>query len=211
MNRTTFIIDGFNLYHSVVKASMDLQNASTKWLDIFSLCKSYLPLISKDAIIEKIYYFSALANHLQQRHPDKIKKHMLFINALKSTGIVVELGRFKEKEVYCDTCKKLMVKHEEKETDVAMSVKIFEILIKNETDTIVIFSGDTDIAPVIRTTKILYPSKRILFGFPYKRYNNELKKLSPESFSISKEQYVKFQFPNKFIFNEQILIKPSQW
>ena len=62
-----------------------------------------------------------------------------------------------------------------------------------------------------RTTKNIYPYKRLLFGFPYKRYNNELKKLSPESFSISKEQYVKFQFPDKIIFNNQFLTKPSQW
>ena len=211
MNRTTFIIDGFNLYHSVVEAGKDLHSGSTKWLDINSLCKSYLYLISKDAKIEKIFYFSALANHLQLKYPDKIQRHELFIKALISTGIIVELGRFKAKEVFCDNCRRLMIKHEEKETDVAMSAKIFELLIKNETDTIVIISGDTDLAPVIRTVNQLYPAKKILFGFPYKRFNRELKSLSPSSFSISKEQYVKHQFPEKIINKNQELIKPNNW
>jgi hypothetical protein len=40
-NRTAFIIDGFNLYHSVVDAGEHL-DVSTKWLDISALCDSYL-------------------------------------------------------------------------------------------------------------------------------------------------------------------------
>lgn len=208
MKRTTFIIDGFNLYHSVVEANIDLQGVSTKWLNIYSLCNSYIHLIGRDAEIENIYYFSALATHLQQKYPNKIQKHEHFIKALKSTGIIVQLGRFKEKNVFCDTCRRLMIKHEEKETDVAMSTKIFELLIKDQTDIIVIISGDTDLAPVIRTVKLLYPHKKILFGFPYKRINNELKLLAPESFSISKEQYAKYQFPNTITYNKKSLVKP---
>lgn len=44
MNRTVFIVDGFNLYHSVVDAARDAPGATTKWLDLRKLCSSYLPL-----------------------------------------------------------------------------------------------------------------------------------------------------------------------
>ena len=47
MDRVTFIIDGFNLYHSVCDAERDLKGASTKWLDIKSLCSSYLIFLEK--------------------------------------------------------------------------------------------------------------------------------------------------------------------
>ncbi|MGA2297498.1 MAG: NYN domain-containing protein [FCB group bacterium] len=211
MNRTTFIIDGFNLYHSVVEASWDLHNASTKWLDIHSLCKSYLHVIGNNSQIENIYYFSALAYHLQQNYPGKIHRHKLFIKALESTGIIVKLGRFKTKEMYCDTCKKMITKHEEKETDVAMATTIFEILIKNDADTIVIISGDTDLAPVIRTAKDLFPKINIIFAFPYNRVNRELKILSPKSFNINKESYLRHQFKEQIFYKGETLIKPENW
>jgi hypothetical protein len=52
MNRTVFIIDGFNLYHSTRDASNDLGGQSTKWLDVRALCESYLYTISKTARLE---------------------------------------------------------------------------------------------------------------------------------------------------------------
>jgi uncharacterized LabA/DUF88 family protein len=211
MNRTSFVIDGFNLYHSVFTAQKDLGGKSTKWLDIKSMCESFLHIIGNQAMIQRIYYFSALATHLQKDHPEKIKKHKIFIEALESRGISVQLGRFKPKEVWCSNCRKMINKHEEKETDVAISAKIFEILIKDEAETIIIISGDTDLAPVIRTAKYLYPAKQIIFGFPYKRENRELKKLVLKSFSISKETYHKYQFPQQLIVGNKILIKPNSW
>lgn len=211
MNRTSFIIDGFNLYHSVVKANKDSGYKSTKWLDINSMCKSFLHIVGNKAEIQDIYYFSALATHLQKEHPEKIQKHRIFIEAIQSTGITVQLGRFKPKDVWCSNCRTNIKKHEEKETDVAIAAKIFEILINNAADSIVIISGDTDLAPVIRTVKYLFPGKLIIFGFPYRRENKELKKLASKSFSISKETYQKFQFPEILKVKEKILKKPESW
>ena len=175
------------------------------------MCESFLHIIGNNAQIQQIYYFSALATHLQKEHPEKIKKHKLFIEAIKSTGVIVQLGRFKSKEVWCSNCKQTITKHEEKETDVAISAKIFELLIKDEADSIIVLSGDTDLAPVIRTVKFLYPEKYIIFGFPYKRENKELKKLASKSFSISKETYNKFQFPVQLDVRNIILSKPDGW
>jgi hypothetical protein len=55
MNRTVFIIDGFNLYHSTRDASNDLGGQSTKWLDVRALCESYLYTISKTARLEDVF------------------------------------------------------------------------------------------------------------------------------------------------------------
>jgi hypothetical protein len=54
--RTTFLVDGFNLYHSIVDIAKDVIGCNVKWLDICSLCKSYLHLIGKRAMIETVYY-----------------------------------------------------------------------------------------------------------------------------------------------------------
>jgi hypothetical protein len=104
------------------------------------------------------------------------------------------------------------VKHEEKETDVAISVKLIELFLLDRCDTAVLVSGDTDIAPAVRAARSLYPSKSICFLFPYRRKNNELDKLSHASFHIKKERYLKHQSPDPFILpNGQPISKPAKW
>ena len=101
MNRTTFIVDGFNLYHSVEVAArqLGLGSRGTKWLDLRKLCASYLHAIGAGAEIQQICYFSALAKHLEATKPDVTRRHRTYIQALESTGVVVQLSRFKAKEI----------------------------------------------------------------------------------------------------------------
>jgi len=104
MNQVTFLVDGFNLYHSVRDAEKIFKN-STTWLDIKKLCSSYLHLIghvvSDKTELKNIYYFSALAKHLEATHPDVTARHQDFIKCLKDTGVLIELSRFKPKEIKC--------------------------------------------------------------------------------------------------------------
>lgn len=211
VNRTTFLIDGFNIYHSIIKASKVL-GKSTKWLNYKSLCDSYLPQISKDAKTTKIYYFTAYANHLSGHDPDKVKRHKNYISCLEDLGLVTVLGRFKEKYVYCHNCKKEIRKHEEKETDVAISIKLFEIFHKDECDTAVILTGDTDIIPAIKTVKSIFGNKNIISLFPYHRKNEELKSVSDMHFSIKRETYLKHLLPNPYkLKGGTEIIKPASW
>ena len=215
INRTTFLIDGFNLYHSVREAinnSRSTDTSSMKWLDIHALCASYLHLTGRNSILQDVFYFSALATHLVPVKPDVVVRHQVFIDALKSTGVTVELGRFKEKTLYCPHCKEKIVRHEEKETDVALSLKLLELFVSDACDTVVLMTGDTDVAPAIRLIQRLYPHKHVLFAFPYNRKNKELAKLAPNSFVIAKEQYGRFQFaPQIKTPDGHILIKPPTW
>ena len=62
--RVSFLIDGFNLYHSIDAAKRDRIIKSGKWLDVWSLCKNYIYLFGKEATLFEVYYFSAIATHL---------------------------------------------------------------------------------------------------------------------------------------------------
>lgn len=104
------------------------------------------------------------------------------------------------------------MRHEEKETDVALSLKLLELFVSDACDTVVLMTGDTDVAPAIRLAQRLYPNKRVLFAFPYNRKNKELAKLAPNSFSIAREQYGRFQFAPRIKTSDgRILVKPSSW
>jgi len=202
MNRVAFLIDGFNVYHSVLQLRKDTGH-STKWLNLFSLCSSYIPTIfGKEHKLESVYYFTALAEHYRRRSPEKIGRHKAYIKCLESTGTEVVYGRFKKRGTT----------FEEKQTDVAIAVKLLEILCTDKCDTAVIVSGDTDLVPAMKACKRLFPKKNAIFGFPYKRSNTELTTLAPESFKIKQKQYIRYQFPNPVTLTDGNRIhKPSKW
>jgi uncharacterized LabA/DUF88 family protein len=110
MNRTMFLVDGFNIYHSLRAASSELGGAQTKWLDL----RAYL-------------------------------------DCLVASRVIPALGRFKYKTVRCHRCAVESPHYEEKETDVAMSMKLVELFHKDRADTIVLVTGDTDLAQLAFT------------------------------------------------------------
>ena len=212
MNRIVFLVDGFNLYHSVVEASRHLGGATTKWLDISSLCSLYLPYISRDAKLEQIYYFSAFADHLRAIDPGKVQRHEDFIKCLRTTGIVDALARFKARDAQCPRCRWQWKKHEEKETDVGIAVKLFEVFSLDTCDTVVLVTGDTDLAPSVRTAKFWFPHKAVVCIFPYRRKNKELAQLAHKSFNIKPATYCKCQFPDPFPLPDGTSVcKPLSW
>jgi uncharacterized LabA/DUF88 family protein len=221
MNRTVFIIDGFNLYHSTRDASKDLGGQSTKWLDIRSLCASYLHVLGRGAQLEDVYYFSALATHLEAVDPGKVNRHRALIECLEDTGVRVELAKFKRKRDFCcpncgksrcGHCGERLKHYEEKETDVAIAAKLLELVFTDICDTIVLMTGDTDLVPAVKIARHWFPGKDIRFALPYKRPNNVLRKLAPDSFTIGKEKYAKHQFPNPYqLSGGKTLSKPESW
>lgn len=214
MNRTAFLIDGFNLYHSVKTASQDLglSGSGTRWLDIRSLCDSFLHIIGNNAQISEIYYFSALAKHLEMRKPDVTVRHRTYIRCLEDSGVIVELHRFKKSLTVCKKCNQTFNRREEKETDVAMATRLLELLFLDKCDTIVLITGDTDIVPAVKTAKNIFPKKEIIFMMPYKRHNKEIANLASRHFDISSNNYAKHQFNDPFTTKKGKLInKPSLW
>lgn len=214
MIRTSFLIDGFNLYHSVKTASHDLglSGKQTRWLDVRSMCQSYLHLIDTTARLNEIYYFSALAKHLEMRKPDVTVRHQTYIRCLEDSGVKVELHRFKKSLTFCQKCNQTFNRREEKETDVAMATRMLELLFLDKCDTIVLVTGDTDIVPAVKTAQNIFPKKEIIFMMPYKRHNKELANLASRHFDISSNNYTKHQFSDPYITKKKKEIhKPSSW
>jgi uncharacterized LabA/DUF88 family protein len=209
MNRTIFLVDGFNLYHSL--GDTGLKHA--KWLNLKAMCESYLSVAAQarkeKASLECIHYFSAVPFH---RNQEKVDRHSLYIGCLEDSGIIVHLGRFKKKDVYCPKCRQRFTTHEEKESDVAIGIELFKQCNLNAFDTAILVTGDTDLNPAVRTCKELFPEKTIFFLFPYMRKNKELEKIAPESVSIKPKAYFTHQFPDRFLLHDgSEVTKPATW
>ncbi|MCH7762654.1 MAG: NYN domain-containing protein [Candidatus Marinimicrobia bacterium] len=211
MNRVSFLIDGFNLYHSVVDLQK-IHKTGSKWLDIVKLCKSHLYILGNDARLEKVYYFSALAHHLLPSDSSRVQRHRVYIRCLQDTGVDVQLAKFKKKFYFCDRCHFKNKRHEEKETDVALASKLFELLQKDIADTVILVTGDTDLKQAVLTAKELFPAKTILFSFPFKRKNSELSIIAPGSFQLIRSMYETCIFSDPYILkNGKEIPKPKEW
>jgi len=197
--RVSFLIDGFNFYHS-------LRNTScSKWFDLNSLCSSQLHLFQGTAVLTEIYYFSALATHLK---PRDVKYHKTYIDALESTGIIPVLGKFKKKEVFCHACRRSLIKHEEKQTDVSIAVKILELFHLDKCDSIGIVSCDTDLIPAIKTAQELFPGKEIVVFFPKPNNSKELRTIC-QCYKL--KQYDKHIFSDTINYKGRLIKKPPTW
>lgn len=196
MNRTAFIVDGFNLYHSIREAVQNNPGLTAKWLNLSEFCISYLPLLGQDARLEGIYYFTAFAYHLND--PGAIARHEAYLKCHEDTGVHVALSRFKEKQITCDYCHRVFVRHEEKETDVAVAAKLLELVYTDCCDSVVLITGDTDLAPAVKLAKHASPTKKIIFAFPYGRKNLQLSQLGPGSFKIKAQTYANHQFKDPY-------------
>jgi uncharacterized LabA/DUF88 family protein len=230
--RVAFIVDGYNLYHSIRDAEKVVADRPMRWLDLCSLCSSYLHHFGRHATLQGVYYFSAEPRHLAATKPGIEGRHHAYMQALAGTGVVVSLGNFKAREKhiplkYCrfklwpmrrpvclpiPRCSFIFTRSEEKETDVAIASKMFELLHLGVADAVVLISGDTDLIPAIRTAGQLFPAAQTAVMFPYNRHNAELKRAVRRSFKISKDKYAKHQLPDPVLLSNGYEVrKPQRW
>ena len=198
VNRTVFLVDGFNLYHSVLDGERVL-GRSMRWLDISSLCSSYLHALPGESVLQSVIHFSALPHHLEARRPGVVRRQMRYLEALRATGVETRLGQFKRRERTCPQCGRRFVTFEEKETDVAIGATLTRLICDDACDTVVLVTGDTDLVPAVITGRDRDPAKTLAVLFPYRRANAELKRVVDASFTIKATTYAKHQLPKRLI------------
>lgn len=175
--KIVFLIDGFNLYHSIKKFIKENRKTNKyKWLDYKKLCSLFLKSQSEE--IGEVILYTAYA---YWRKNNAAERHKVFIKAQQYNGVKVIFGKFKEKDRMCPACKDMIKQHEEKETDVNIALDIIDYALKEEYDGIYIISGDSDLKPAIQRAKKYIANagkdKYIKIIFPYKQHTNELKNI----------------------------------
>jgi len=215
--RVSFLIDGFNLYHSISEATQGNEFRKCKWLDLGQLCHSMLHIISPDAKIVHIHYFTAIPHHLEKTNPKKLTRHRLYLRALTSLRdpkITIHEGRIRQQEILIESNEgKNYIKHwREKGTDVALATHLIYEAQLNTADEFVVISGDSDYVPLIHYFKLMFPDKNIRFAFPAGRLSNEIHKLAPLSFKLSLDSYTSCQFPEVIkLPSGKNIYRPTEW
>jgi uncharacterized LabA/DUF88 family protein len=158
--RVACYIDGFNLYHAID----DLDKPHLKWLDVCALAKS-LCRVGEDLV--KVAYFSAYATWL----PAKYARHRQYVAAIQHLGAECHMARFTEKTARSFRCNASWKQHEEKETDVHLSLTLVEDAIDNVFDRAIIIGADGDLVPAVRMIRRRLPGKQMFVATPPERHS----------------------------------------
>lgn len=213
MNRVAFLVDGFNVLHSLKEAQRVL-GRQLQWLDLRSLCLWYVRsgVFGRTATLQGVTYFSAYATFLPPGHPGAPAWHRTYVRALEATGVSVVLGRFRSRRRKCPKCGASYLGYEEKETDVAIAARIMELAISRECETIAVVTGDTDILPAIRTARRIAPAKTLWVASPFRRYHRALREQAQNWFRIRPQAYLAHQLPEAVAAPDgKVIRKPPAW
>ncbi|KQC09143.1 MAG: hypothetical protein APR62_03115 [Smithella sp. SDB] len=204
MNRVSFFIDGFNVFHAL---DCEKSYHKYKWLDYSALAKCFVS--SRDTIAD-IFYFTAYAEWSQ----DKKMRHQLLIRALTMKGVKIVLGKFKLRDKECRLCRRTYQTFEEKQTDVNISVKLFQSAYDDTFDTGILVTGDSDIVPAIRAVKESFPAKRIGVVIPIGRSAEDMKNACDFHMKMKEKHLRDSQFPDSIVIDPAksiTLNRPATW
>ena len=138
MERVIVYVDGFNLYFGI--KSRDWQRYY--WLNVQLLGQNFLK--PNQQLIYTKYFTSRVAS--MPDDPEKHKRQGVYLEALGTLpDFHIFYGHYLAKEIYCRKCSSSWVTHEEKMTDVNISVELMVDAFQDKFDTAFLISGDSDL------------------------------------------------------------------
>jgi uncharacterized LabA/DUF88 family protein len=172
-------IDGFNLYHALLK----FKDERVKWLDLRALSQRIIRPRTEQ--IRAINYFSAYADWL----PDSKRRHEEYIKALTAYDVHCVMGHFKVKSRGCKSCGAKWKAHEEKETDVSIGVAMLNDAYKGVYERGYLVTRDSDLLPAVEMVCAEFPAKQIVaVAPPLMGHSNDLIAVCQEKMKISPKQ-----------------------
>jgi uncharacterized LabA/DUF88 family protein len=202
MSKIYFLIDGFNLYHAIAARPCYKRY---RWLSLTRLCNCFIR--KADAVVG-IEYFTTLATW----DPQKTARHRKYIKAQENDGVRITYGSFKRKDRTCRICKKTYHTFEEKQTDVNIALRLFQIAVQDGYDKAIIVSGDSDLLPSIKAVQSTFPSKQIGVIVPIGRASEELIREADFHYRMKEKHLRSSRYPDEIILRDgSILSCPVEW
>ncbi|WP_434523822.1 NYN domain-containing protein [Photorhabdus asymbiotica] len=228
--RTTFFVDGYNLYYGL------LAGTEYKWLDLPGLLSYIVRIQNPQCEPLSVNYFTAPVK------PDLATRGILskqaqdtYIRALKAKGVNVFFGRHRlehgsapryiSKDIPASRQDKVDIWDlEEKETDVHLAISMYRLAVKQallpkeeRITQIVLVSADTDMTPALRAIKEDFPDLTIGIILPHREGIERGVPGSLQNYSDWIRRYVTMnelrdhQFPIKVPTHKKPAIKPNYW
>jgi hypothetical protein len=208
VTRTVFLVDGFNLFHALLESAGTGESAAAHWLDVSAFCGAQLQLLGPDYDLSSVEYFTALARHQEAAAPGVTLAQARHLECLRACGVLVHLGHFKRsRRQRCPHCGERFTRFVEKETDVAMAVRMLRLIERGECDAVALVTGDADLAPAMREVRDWRPETRLFCFFPWRRHREELARLADASFRLAEDSWRRHLLPDPFRLPDGQLIR----
>lgn len=204
-NQTIVYIDGFNLYFGLKSK----QWKRYYWLDLHKQSQNLLRPFQQ---LSSIKYFTSKI--ISTPHdPQKHKRQLNYLEALQTIDLCTFFyGHYLKKVVTCNNCGKMWETFEEKMTDVNIGIEMLNDAYRDNFQTALLISGDSDLSGPLKKIKELFPQKRIVVAFPPKRVSKQLKQISHAYFTIGRKTFSESQFPDQVMNNKgYLLTRPDKW
>jgi uncharacterized LabA/DUF88 family protein len=210
MAKVHFLIDGFNLYHALdwSGAAKDQRRyRKYKWISFAKLANCYITDRKNDSVAG-IEFFTTLPHW----DPAKVLRHKLFIKVQENEGVKVVYGVFKRKEQKCKLCDRIFLTYAEKQTDVNIAVRLFQLAVEGKFDKAIIVSGDTDLIPVVKAVQALFPSKPLGVVIPIGRSSEEFKNQADFHYRMKEKHLSSSELPDTVTLKDgSTVARPPNW
>lgn len=154
MKKAICFFDGFNISRNIELA----KNIPPYGYDVQKIARFYLP--KSDYALKKIYFFTADPTFLSGKDNFSYYQYKQQISKLEESNVKIIRGSFGHKEtVVCQNCSTKNKKRTEKQTDVNIAITLLSLAYENAYDHGLLFSNDSDFAPVIKMILGKFPDK----------------------------------------------------
>lgn len=202
--RCVALIDGFNLYHAIDDCP---HYHGYKWLNLDKLCTRLLESPAKESLLQ-IYYFTAVPPWSES----KKARHLNLIGIYQDIGIRVIHGKFLPTTAHCRLCDKIYDTHQEKMTDINITLEMLKIGHENTADRIYLITGDNDQAAGILRFRSLYPDKEVYAVIPPHRRAKSLTGAATKKLTISETHLKESLLDDPHVFKDgRKYHKPQSW
>lgn len=205
MQRVIVYIDGFNLYFGLKAKGWK----RLYWLDLHRLSQN---LLKPGQQLVAVKYFTARIS-ANSNDPNKHKRQATFLEAVESLpNTTIFYGHYLSKQRKCFSCGAIWDSHEEKMTDVNISVELMKDAFDDAFDTALLVSADSDLTAPVETVLARYATKRIIMVCPPDRHSKKLESVATASFSLGRKKLQDSQLPDNYRKPDgYVLMRPKEW
>jgi uncharacterized LabA/DUF88 family protein len=209
MARLYFFVDGLNLYHALdyLEGSDHRRLQKFKWISLSKLAECYR--VDKKDVIVGVEWFTTLVTW----DAGKLARHRTLVKAQENDGVVVTFGEFKRKHLRCKgTCKESFTTVEEKQTDVNIALRLYQLAVQDVYDKAIIISGDTDLLAAVKFVRKDYPGKQIGVVIPIGKRSEDFKNQADFHYKMKEKHLTTSRYDDNVTLKDNSVIScPPSW
>ena len=204
MERVISYIDGFNFYFGLKSKGW----RKYYWTDLAAMSEA---LLKPNQTLVACHYFTARIR--ARSHGQSAHRQNVWLEALETrSDITIHYGHYLLKSKKCRQCGATWKDVEEKMTDVNIATQLLVDACKDNFDTAIIVSGDSDLTTPIQRVLELFPNKRVVVALPPNRHSKQLQSIASGYFHIGEDKLRKNLLPEEIVKSDgYILRKPHEW